>query len=190
MTFSNEHKIHELYMKTKLRVRIGASLNRRLLPPLFSPFVFQRIYRFDFRIYFPSSKSSTFLKEFSSKNFLPLGTPSFASQNSWACQKIKIMFHVFQHGGGGMARNFSKSQSLYSGGGRLHLWAYVLCAHGSCLRKSPPQTLAILRNYYCKLTGRVYSLYGGDKRVTPRQQVLIEGRGNSAFFQIPEPISV
>ena len=42
--------------------------------------------------------------------------------------------------------------------------------------------------YWYKLTGRVWSLYGGDKRVTPRQQAVIEGRESSTFFQIPEPI--
>ena len=45
----------------------------------------------------------------------------------------------------GMARNFSKSQSLYREGGSLPLGAYVLFTHGSCLGKSPPQTLALLR---------------------------------------------
>ena len=40
----------------------------------------------------------------------------------------------------------------------------------------------------CKLTGRVQSLYEGDKKVTPRQQASIEGRGSSTFFQIPKPV--
>jgi len=82
-----------------------------------------------------------------------------------------------------MARNFSKSQSLYRGRGG-NVYHYEL----TCLSKAPPQTLAILRNYYCKSTGRVKSLYGGDKRMTPRQQAVIKGRGSSTFFQIPEPV--
>ena len=36
-------------------------------------------------------------------------------------------------------------------------------------------------SYCCKLTRRVWSLYGGEKRVTPRQQAVIEGRGSSKF---------
>ena len=40
--------------------------------------------------------------------------------------------------------------------------------------------------YCCKLTGRFWSLYGGDKRVTPRQQAVIEGRGSSTFYSNPK----
>jgi len=39
-----------------------------------------------------------------------------------------------------------------------------------------------------EIFSRVWSLYGGDKRVTPRQQAVNEGRGSSTFFQISEPV--
>ena len=60
---------------------------------------------------------------------------------SWASQKMKIMFHVFQYGGG-MARNFSKPRSPYRGYYELTCCVLTAC---SCLGKSPPQTLALLR---------------------------------------------
>ena len=85
--------------------------------------------------------------------------------------------------------NFSKSQSLYRGGGkeRLPLWARVVCSRLVFGEVTSPNTRTS-EAYCCKLTGRVKSLYGGDKRVTPRQQAEIEGRGSSIFFQISEPV--
>ena len=64
---------------------------------------------------------------------------------------------------GGEAQNLSNFQSLYRGGGASTTMSYVLSAHGSCLGRSA---------YWCKFTGRVWSLYGGDKRVTPRTSLL------------------
>jgi len=113
---------------------------------------------------------------------------------SWASQKIKIMFHVFQYGRGGMARNFPKSQSLYMGRGT----STTMSLRVVCLRlgfvevtnTTSPNT-RISEAYCCKFTGSVWNLYGGDKRMTPRtllrselrQQAVIEGRGSSTFFK-------
>ena len=69
-----------------------------------------------------------------------------------------------------MARNFSKSQSLYSGGASTTMSLRVVCSQLVFGEVTSPNTRP--SEVYCsKLTGRVWSfwsLFGGDKKVTPR----------------------
>ena len=55
----------------------------------------------------------------------------FRQKISWARKKIKIMFHVFQYEGVGMARNFSKKAYL---GGEAKNFPTLMKSHSENVR--------------------------------------------------------
>ena len=79
------------------------------------------------------------------------------------------------------------SPKAHIGGGRTSttISLRVVCSRLVFREVTSPNTRTS-NAHCCMLTGRVQSLYGGDKRVKPRQQAVIEGRESSTFFQILE----
>ena len=109
---------------------------------------------------------------------------------SWASQKIKIMFHVFQYGRGGWLGIFQVPKPIQGGRTSTTMSLCVVCSRLVFGEVASPNTRTS-EAYCCKLIGGVWSLYGGEKRMTPRtslrsvlrQQTVIEGRGCSTFFK-------
>ena len=71
---------------------------------------------------------------------------------SWANQKIKIMFHVFQYGGW---LGISPSSQAYIGGGDVHHYELTCCVLTARVRGSHLPKTRTSEAYCCKLTGRV-----------------------------------
>ena len=134
----------------------------------------------------------------------------------WVSQKTKTMFHVFQYGWGrGGCLEIFMSPKAYMGK-KLRIFPIIKAyIEGEKTLATTPNTRTS-ETYCCKFTERVWSLYGGDKRITPRtslrskeweaqhffiSQSLYRGRaenfyksqslgGSSVleFFQVPRPI--